>query len=54
MAPNKGGIGWAEIIGPGSSAMSSVLLLIKERTCQTIAWVGVDIDTANNVGAVTN
>ncbi|KAG5753245.1 hypothetical protein H9Q70_004091 [Fusarium xylarioides] len=34
----------SDAIGSGASALSSVLFLVKEPTCQTIAWVGVGSD----------
>ncbi|KAF5647296.1 putative RNA-directed DNA polymerase from transposon X-element [Fusarium sp. NRRL 52700] len=34
----------SDVIGSGASALSSVLFLVKEPTCQTIPWVGVGSD----------
>lgn len=49
MAPEKDIFRVCDMVGSGSSALSSVLFLVKEPTCQTIAWVGVGLDGINTV-----
>lgn len=45
MAPSNQLSRVSDAIGPGASAVSSVLFLVKSPTCQSIAWGGVCLDT---------
>ena len=54
IAPEKDFFRIAELVGSGSSTVSSGLFLVKEPYCQTAAWVGVGIDAANTCLMVGN
>jgi hypothetical protein len=47
MAPSKTYDRISELVGSGAVTFSSILFVVKEPTCQTVAWVGVAIDFAN-------
>ncbi|KAF3228759.1 hypothetical protein TWF106_006279 [Orbilia oligospora] len=49
MKPDIGGWDVCNLVGASCSCVSSILFLVPEPDCKTIAWVGVGIDAVNTL-----